>query len=489
MRGELHAAPLKQATVTQTYNEVKVVAPTRGDRAAAAGEKIEGDQGLRTGQASRAELEFQDKTLTRLGANTIFNFENGTRDLSLEQGTMLLQVPKGAGGAKIRTAAITAAITGTSILLEYTPDFNPPPGSKKKKKKGYVKVIVLEGTLLLYLNIRVGESVLLGPGQMLITTPDALQLPQSVDIDILRLVDSSILVNNRYWQGGRETAANRARGATQPGALAMPLIDQEIARQQAQLTNGTLVPTNLGITGRGTLVMIRSDDILNQIDTRTTVAQSQIASTSPGPPVNPGNYTIGSTTTITTTPPRQTGGPPATGAVYFGVSANGTFARYGFVSPRPFDTTAGFAGSFFGGSEFPPAGVAVFRYGGTLTLAGNVTFDLTGGRTSVALIADKGILTAAAPFTFDLAGLSELLLATGNGPLTIGAGASIRGGSTRLDLYARGASSDLTVSGTLALGEGSFFGAAERDAFLNGAISALYFQRGHRPLAVFCQRG
>src|SRR5262249_34692774 len=155
----------------------KVIAPSREDRPAAAGETISGDRGLRTGQASRAELEFPDRTLTRLGANTIFNFENGTRDLTLEEGTMLLQVPKGAGGAKIRTAAITAAITGTSIMLEYTPDYNPPPGSKKKKRKGHVKVIVLEGTLRLYINNRTGESVLLGPGQMLITSPDALQLP------------------------------------------------------------------------------------------------------------------------------------------------------------------------------------------------------------------------------------------------------------------------------------------------------------------------
>src|SRR5262249_18191440 len=65
------AAPLKTATVTQTYNEVKVIAPSREDRPAAAGETISGDRGLRTGQASRAELEFPDRTLTRLGANTI----------------------------------------------------------------------------------------------------------------------------------------------------------------------------------------------------------------------------------------------------------------------------------------------------------------------------------------------------------------------------------------------------------------------------------
>ena len=116
--------------------------------------------------------------------------------------------------------------------------------------------------------------------------------------------------------------------------------------------------------------------------------------------------------------------------------------------------------------------MAVFRYGGTLTLAGSVNFDVTGGRTSVALIANAGILTASTPFTFSLAGLTELLLATADGPLSIGANASIVGTATRLDLYARGANSDLFVDGTVSLGTGAFFGAAERDIQLNGAITS-----------------
>jgi cyclopropane fatty-acyl-phospholipid synthase-like methyltransferase len=65
-------------------------------------------------------LLFRDQTLTRLGADTFFSFTQGTRDLTLERGTLLLQVPKGRGGARIRTAAVTASITGTTILLEHT---------------------------------------------------------------------------------------------------------------------------------------------------------------------------------------------------------------------------------------------------------------------------------------------------------------------------------------------------------------------------------
>ncbi len=57
----------------------------------------------------------------------------------------------------------------------------------------------------------------------------------------------------------------------------MGLIDSQIARQRGQIANGQLVETNLGITGRGTLVMLQSNDPQSQINTRTTVAQSQVA--------------------------------------------------------------------------------------------------------------------------------------------------------------------------------------------------------------------
>ena len=72
---------------------------------------------VRTGIESRAELTFTDQTLARLGANTIFSFDKGTRNLELGGGVMLLRVPKDAGGAQINTAAVTAAITGTTVML------------------------------------------------------------------------------------------------------------------------------------------------------------------------------------------------------------------------------------------------------------------------------------------------------------------------------------------------------------------------------------
>src|SRR6266568_4717484 len=102
------AAAFTQAEITQIFNEVRTL-DASGSRPAKIRETIAGVQSVKTGAQSRAELMFPDQSLTRLGGNTIFSFQQGTRELELKQGTILFEVPKGAGGARIRTAAITAA--------------------------------------------------------------------------------------------------------------------------------------------------------------------------------------------------------------------------------------------------------------------------------------------------------------------------------------------------------------------------------------------
>src|SRR3984893_6556119 len=163
------AGPLTSAEVTKIINRVSVVDPEKGGHPAVIREVIKDDLGLQTGAQSRSELLFQDDTLTRIGAETFFSFKTGTRDMTLEKGSMLLQVPKGLGGAKIHTAAVTAAITGTTIMMEYIPD-------------QYIKVLVLEGSLRLSRNGTFGDSLVLRSGQMVIMQPDAKKIPEPVNV-------------------------------------------------------------------------------------------------------------------------------------------------------------------------------------------------------------------------------------------------------------------------------------------------------------------
>src|SRR6202040_2890136 len=176
------AGPLTSAEVTKVINRVSVIDPAKGTHPAVLRDVIKDDLGLQTGVRSRSELLFQDNTLTRIGAETFFSFKTGTRDLTLEKGSMLLQVPKGLGGAKIHTAAVTAAITGTTIMMEYVPD-------------RYIKVLVLEGSLRLSRNGRFGDSLVLRPGKMVIMRPDAKKIPEPIDVDLEQIVKTSTLVN------------------------------------------------------------------------------------------------------------------------------------------------------------------------------------------------------------------------------------------------------------------------------------------------------
>jgi hypothetical protein len=218
--------------------DVRVVDPAKGTRPAALQQTIKGDLAVRTGAGSRAELLFSDNTLTRLGADTFFSFTGGTRDMSLERGTMLLQVPKGQGGARIRTAAVTASITGTTILLEHT-------------AQRAVKVVVLEGSLRLAINNALGQSTLLTAGKMVIMPSNARQIPDPVDVDLQKLVSSSGLVKMTGKSGAGESE-------TVPLPSAQ-LVEKEIGRQAKFKARGQLAATNLEIRGNGTAVEVTTD--------------------------------------------------------------------------------------------------------------------------------------------------------------------------------------------------------------------------------------
>ncbi len=243
------AEQLKEATVTQIINEVQLQQAQEAPRSAVINDKVHDGASVRTGMDSRTELAFTDQTRVRLSASTIFSFNKGARNLDLADGAMLLRVPKGAGGARIRTAAVTAAITGTTVIVEHQPH-------------SYIKFISLEGTARLYLKRRPGESVLVRPGQMLITNPDAKGLPDPVDVDLDRLLKTSRLIVDFPPLGGEQLMTN------------------EIQNQRDQKSRGVLIDTNLVIFGKGTLVSLTDP-------AQTASRQQTAASDAPNPASSP----------------------------------------------------------------------------------------------------------------------------------------------------------------------------------------------------------
>lgn len=211
------AGPLREAKIHQIVNDVKIVEPRTGARPATLRDTIKDDIGVTTGPQSRAELLFQDNTLTRLGAETFFSFEPGTRNVNLERGSMLLQVPKNQGGAHIRAASVSASITGTTITVEHQ------PGKR-------VKITVLEGSLDVNVDKRPADRVTLRAGKTITITPKMRTLPQPTEANLRNVVGTSLLVTP-----ARFNAKSQSHAAALPS---MGLIEKEIARQEGAASTG-----------------------------------------------------------------------------------------------------------------------------------------------------------------------------------------------------------------------------------------------------------
>jgi hypothetical protein len=437
--GSTIAAGLKEARVTRIIKEVQLLPAQTAPRPAVVNDDVRSGTAVRTGADSRTELTFTDLTLARLGANTIFSFNEGTRNLDLGGGAVLLQVPKGAGGAKITTAAVTAGITGTTVLMEY-------------HRNAYIKFIVLEGTARMYLKNRLGESVLIGAGQMLIVNPNAKSLPEPVQVDLKRLVQTCLLI-------------------TEFAPLAsQPLILQQI---QIQQNNRDLIPTNLVIFGRGTLVSLVDPTNVNVISQETTA----IATPTPTPTLTPTPtptptptatptptptpskfgtpsvitssvpYVITSGTTISTDPAITTNGVTDFGKIWRGQAQDGPLSAFVFGSTSAFDTASGFDSELNGQNG---SGGAGFKFT-SLQLTGNPTISTPTGVINLGLIAVNGITSGSPGGTLTFAGIRGLLLATQDGSINLGPEIAFSG-LHDINFYARGAGSNLTLGSAISGG-------------------------------------
>ena len=238
------AAPLKSATVTKVVNDVRIYGGASDGKTAATGEKLGSSNSVQTGRRSRAEITFSDSTLTRIGASSVFSMSSGGRDMELKQGTMLIQVPKNSGGATIRTATVTASITGSTALFQYIPG-------------DWVKLINVEGTMKLGIKRKVNgktitESREVKPGEILTLREGSRELPASMVINLARLMRTSNLAGGDL---GALPQTHQAR------------INQAIASQMTERRLGNFIPGGVltragerpagGSTSGGTETIVR----------------------------------------------------------------------------------------------------------------------------------------------------------------------------------------------------------------------------------------
>src|SRR5947199_4851505 len=157
----------------------KVIQLGSGERAVNVNVTVRQGKTVQTGTQSMSELTLKDETKTHLGQKTIFNLGKEGRTIDMGNGQFLLYVPKNKGGAKVKMGPVTAAITGTTVLGNVYPS-------------GIIEFTVLEGSACISLD-RMGQTLLVMPGQMVVYDPIARRLEDPVEVDLQQELSSPLI--------------------------------------------------------------------------------------------------------------------------------------------------------------------------------------------------------------------------------------------------------------------------------------------------------
>jgi hypothetical protein len=399
------AAELRAAHVSQIINDVKLLPGQAAARPAVVNDSVGAGTAVRTGVDSRTELTFSDLTITRLGANTVFSFNGGARQVDLGSGAVLVQVPRNGAEVKIRTAAVTAAITGGTALFE-------------SNKKLPAKLLMLEGIGRFYRNGHPEDAAIVHGGEMAMMTADG-QITRPTKFNAALVYKTSKLITSF---------------PTLPNA---DLIMAVIEVQQAELAgqNGPTDQPPKDSTG---------------IDTVTVAVAANPTSTAGGgakfgPPTAitvPNPYVITSGTVINTDPMITTNGITNFGKIYRGAAIDGPLPTWLGSSPSSFDSVDFFDSN--GGGFISPSADSLPIPGflfAALQLDGDPTVLNASGYPTLGLVSQGDITTSASGTVFTFGGMQQVGLIALNGSITLSGVSFANFGD--LFVYARGSASDI----------------------------------------------
>ncbi len=433
------AVQFRAARVTQIIKDVKLLPRQTRPRAASVNDEVSAGTAVRTGVDSRTELTFTDLTITRLGANTIFSFNEGTRRIDLGGGAVLVQVPRGEAEMKISTAAVTAGISGGTALFEWNKGFP-------------AKLLLLEGIGRFYPTGHPDQAVIVHGGEMVMMTING-QITRATKFNAALVYKTAKLI----------TSFPKLPNAD----LIMAVIDQ----QQAEMSEG---PSNPPPS--------------NPIDTtdQAIVANPALAgSTKFGPPSaikSPNPYLITSGTMINTDPMITTNGVTNLGKIYRGASLDGPLATWLGSTPSAFDSVK-FFDSTNGG--FNPSGNSLplpgFLFAG-LQLDGDPAVSNSSGYPLLGLVSQNGITSSPSGTVFTFGGMQQVALVTLNGSIDLSGISFANFG--QLYIYARGTGSNLTLAAPISIDKVQL--RAEGDIQLNSSVTTfgtVHDKRGFKALA------
>jgi hypothetical protein len=241
---------------------VVTVAPSLNATAqpVAQGAIVRDENVVRTGTESRAELEFGDLTLARLGANSIFTFDAEARAMNCTQGAALFSKPTNSGRVEIRAGAITAAITGSTGFVSNQPTASAKKGRAASSAERTAMIGMLEGKLrgsAVWRDNNGKERTFrfaLGAGEMIVAQPG--RAPVVVQFDIPRFLSTSPLIT-----GFSGTLPN------------MNQINRTVAEYQTDERRGFIQRTNVMVSSQPVQVAWLSGSSVNRNSFDASVEQ------------------------------------------------------------------------------------------------------------------------------------------------------------------------------------------------------------------------
>jgi hypothetical protein len=159
--------------------QAATVETLRGAASAKAAQSLPPGSSFTTNKSSQGQIRL-DKGFVRLGSNS--QLQMGKDDqVNLKEGVMMIgsEGAKKRGLIKVTAPGYKFQVLGT-VLIAYQ------PGS-------YIKITVLEGNVRVALQSLFGEFISLEAGQMLVINPADKRLPDPVEVDLNRLVTTSLL--------------------------------------------------------------------------------------------------------------------------------------------------------------------------------------------------------------------------------------------------------------------------------------------------------
>jgi hypothetical protein len=413
LSGGADTAELRTAHVSQIINDVKLLPGQAAARPAVVNDSVSAGTAVRTGVESRTELTFSDLTITRLGANTVFSFNGGARQVDLGSGAILVQVPRNGAEVKIRTAAVTAAITGGTALFE-------------SNKALPAKLLMLEGIGRFYPNGHPEDAAIVHGGEMAMMTADG-QITRPTKFNAALVYKTSKLITSF---------------PTLPNA---DLILAVINEQQAAMSGQS------GPTSQPPKDPTGIDTVTVAVAASAPSAPSTSSGSKFGPPsaiTSPNPYVITSGTAINTDPMITTNGITNFGKIYRSIAIDGPLATWLGSSPSSFDSVD-FVNSNGGGFINPGSGsvpIPSFLFA-ALQLDGDPTVSNASGYPTLGLVSQGDINASASGTVFTFGGMQQVALIALNGSITLSGISFANFGE--LFVYARGSGSSLTFNATV----------------------------------------